>query len=436
MDLLMMGNERMEGLLVRVTANLAAGGVLIPDDRLFQRRISAYLNSPAMNYAFLLNYLLLERLPLYFNEVGATSRIRDYSTEIDSWGNDPVIYFLRKQIHVNASSHNVRLLEHILLSWVRNDLADLREVVPPEIYGQANPGLQKRYSAVIGRFFSQTGVLDAEGLHLDKLLSISDETIDAGLRQTDDDEEARRKAGLLCKLYKEIMRKYGLQNRDAAAGDAHAHLREAISSLSELKRIVLSPEKTEPRESLYFKRHIAFGIPSVLGTYHETKFDALSEMMRRAEEIPVLLEAVVSEVEQSGDADPATRIGQWTTSLTAGWEILKLFGMRNVLAEDVAQGVDLDGDFAQQDISRPDYGDHRSISAPRYPGPSRCFVSVAPRLSRQSRRCHHAGHPQQHSRPGRIGPASGVTRNGPPSARIRRGERAGTGRGAGGTEFL
>jgi pyruvate,orthophosphate dikinase len=336
MDLLMMGNERMEGLLVRVTANLAAGGVLIPDDRLFQRRISAYLNSPAMNYAFLLNYLLLERLPLYFNEVGATSRIRDYSTEIDSWGNDPVIYFLRKQIHVNASSHNVRLLEHILLSWVRNDLADLREVVPPEIYGQANPGLQKRYSAVIGRFFSQTGVLDAEGLHLDKLLSISDETIDAGLRQTDDDEEARRKAGLLCKLYKEIMRKYGLQNRDAAAGDAHAHLREAISSLSELKRIVLSPEKTEPRESLYFKRHIAFGIPSVLGTYHETKFDALSEMMRRAEEIPVLLEAVVSEVEQSGDADPATRIGQWTTSLTAGWEILKLFGMRNVLVDEFA----------------------------------------------------------------------------------------------------
>ncbi len=336
MDLLMAGDERFNGILIRVTANLAAGGVLIPDDRLFQRRISAYLNSPAMNYAFLLNYLLLERLPVYFNEVGATSRIRDHSTEIDSWGNDPVIYFLRKQVHVNASSNNVRLIERILLSWVRDDLSALRDVVPPEIYEQADPGLLRRYSAVIGRYFTRAGVLDAGGLHLQKLLSISDETIDAGLRETGDDGEAIRKAGLLCKLYKEIVRKYALLSRDAAAGDAYARLREAISSLNGLKRIVLSPEKTEARESLYFKRHIAFGIPSVLGTYHETKFDAWGEMMRRAEDIPVLLEAVVSEIEGTGAEGPGTRIGKWVDALAAGWEILKLFGMQNVLVDEFA----------------------------------------------------------------------------------------------------
>lgn len=139
MDLFMMGDKQLESVLIHVTANLAVSGVLIPDDRLFQRRISAYLNSPAMEGQFLLNYLLLERLPVYFNEVGATSRLRDYSTEIDSWGNDPVIYFLRKQIHVNASSHNVRLLEQVLTSWDKNDPSVLKEVVPPDIYRQVNP---------------------------------------------------------------------------------------------------------------------------------------------------------------------------------------------------------------------------------------------------------------------------------------------------------
>ncbi len=340
MEVLTAGDERLDGILVRVIANLSAGGVLIPDDRLFQRRISAYLNSPVMQRRFLLNYLLLERLPVYFNDVGATSRIREYSTEIDARGNDPVIYFLRKQIHVNASSHNVRLIERVLTSWVRNDLSILKEAVPPDIYNKADPGLVKRYAEVIGIFFLSAGVLDAEGLHLQKLLSIPDETIDAGMLRTNDDEEARGKAALLCKLYKEIVRKYGLLSHDAGAGDAHTGLLKAVSAVRELKGIVLSPEKTEPRESLYFKRHIAFGIPSVLGTYHEAKFDALGEMMRRAEEVPVLLEAVIAEVEQEGSEGGEARLGRWTASLAAGWDLLKVYGAQNMMIDEFTAVLD------------------------------------------------------------------------------------------------
>ncbi|MGC1453562.1 MAG: PEP/pyruvate-binding domain-containing protein [Nitrospirota bacterium] len=337
-DLLMEGDERLESVLVHVIVNVAVSGVLIPDDRLFQRRISAYLNSPAMSGRFLLNYLLLERLPVYFNEVGATSRIRDYSTEIDSWGNDPIIYFLRKQVHVNASSHNVRLLEQVMRSWVENDASVLREVVPTDIYAQADPRLMERYSTVINRFFRSSGVRDEGGLHLGKLLEIPDETIAGRLRETGgEDDEAREKVGLACKLYKEIVRKYSLLSRDVAIDDVHDRFLSTIVRLDRLKAVVRSSKRTEPQESLYFKRHIAFGIPSVLGTYHEPKFDALSEMMRIGEDVPVLLQALISEIEEKGKTGTQSELEQWLASPAAAWAVLKAYGMQNVLIDEFAE---------------------------------------------------------------------------------------------------
>ncbi len=341
MDLLMTGDEQFEDILVHVIANLTVGGVLIPDDRLFQRRISAYLNSPAMHEQFLFQYLLLERLPVYFNEVGATSRIRDYSTEIDSWGNDPILYFLRKQVHVNASSHNIELIESVMRSWLVNDPTMLRDKIPPDVLAQAKPDLLERYASVIDQFFVTTGVQDDDGLHLDRLLALADETIDREIeRSGDGDGEAREKTRLLCKLYKEIVRKYSLLTRDSAIGNVHTRLAVTISDLHAFKGIVLSPEKTEAQESLYFKRHIAFGIPSVLGTYHERKFDALSGMMRAGEDIPVLLETIIAEIRQEGTSAAQADFHQWMTSLEAAWEVLKVFGMQNVLIDEFVSVLD------------------------------------------------------------------------------------------------
>ena len=157
-DLLASGDSRLEPVLVQVIANLAAGGVLIPDDRLFQRRVTAYLNSPAMKGSFLLNYLLLSRLPVFFNDVGAVSRIRDYSTELDAWGNDPVIYFVRKQVHVNASSNNVRLIEEVLRAWVLRDPSILVNLVPSDILDRGRwESLRALGDAASKAFFSRTG---------------------------------------------------------------------------------------------------------------------------------------------------------------------------------------------------------------------------------------------------------------------------------------
>jgi pyruvate,orthophosphate dikinase len=335
MELLGAGDGLLESVLVRVTANLAVGGVLIPDDQLFQRRISAYLSSPAMKRSFLLNFLLLAQLPVYFHDVGAVSRIRDYSTELDAWGNDPVIYFLRKQVHVNASGNNVRLIESVIRSWVGSDPGVLKSVVPADMLAKADPKLLARYTSVIVPFFHAAGILDEQGLRLERVLQLTDRTIDDGLQGGDgDDREARTKVKLLCKLYKEVSRKYSLVSRDGAVSDVHAALLDAAAALMHLKSVVLSPERTEPQESLYFKRHIAFGIPSVLGTYHEPKFDALCDMMRRGEEIPVLLESIISGIEQK-ERDALERGPEhWIGSLSAAWNALKQYGMENIQIDE------------------------------------------------------------------------------------------------------
>ena len=343
MDLLGSGTGALEGVLIHVIANLSVGGVLIPDDRLFQRQVSAFLNSPAMEGPFLLNELLLARLPVYFNDVGAVSKVRDYSTEIDSRGNDPVIYFVRKQVHVNASSQNVRLIEAVLRSWAKNDPTLLQTIVPPDIYAQTRPGLIAGYSPVIRGFFRDSGVEDEGGLHLEKLLELTDETIDRLLPEGDDrDGEARRKVKLLSKLYKEVSRKYALLVRDTAVVDVNAGLQAAVEALQEYKGIILSPERTEAQESLYFKRHIAFGIPSVLGTYHEPKFDALCGLMRRGEEVPVLLEAILSRMEEKGATANSGDLRQWLAALAAAWQALRQYGMRNIRIDEFSVVLEQD----------------------------------------------------------------------------------------------
>jgi pyruvate,orthophosphate dikinase len=334
-ELLSVGGDLLESILVHVSANLSIGGVLIPDDRLFQRSVSAYLNSPAMKDNFLLNLLMLMQLPIYFNDVGAVSKIRDYSTEIDSWGNDAIIYFLRKQVHVNASSNNIRLIENIIRSWVMSDPTALKNVVATDIAAKADQGLMKRYAAVINQFFRNSGVLDATGLHLEKILQLADKDIDNNL-QTDkgSDDEAIIKVKLLCKLYKEISRKYSLVNRDTVIDDTRAGLLDLVARIKELTQIILSSERTDPHESLYFKRHIAFGIPSVLGTYHERKFDALCDLIRIGRELPVYLEVIIDEVEKKGSAPNSEELHDWVRLLGAAWQALKLYGMQNVLIDE------------------------------------------------------------------------------------------------------
>ena len=344
--------DELEDVKAHLVANLFLSGVFIPDDRLFQRRVSAYLNSSAMRGQkgfSLLNFMLLKRLPVYFNEVGATNRIRDYTTKIDSWGNDPVLYFLRKQVHVNASSNNIPLAEGIIRSWAAKEPAFIEALVPADVFMNFDSKkLLDSYHSVLKPVFLALDVMDGGGegnISFERLLGIPEKRLKEEIeKEKDASDEARDKVLFLCRIYQEIWRKYSTRGGSSFSSAAKQSLslseqldglEEAAQKLAACKAKILSPEKTTPRESLYFKRHIAFGIPSVLGAYHEEKFDALSEFLRLGERVRVTLEGVISGIEL---ASPETAAPQdfnlWVKALVLANRILDAHGLGNFQTDE------------------------------------------------------------------------------------------------------
>ena len=66
-----------------------------------------------------------------------------------------------------------------------------------------------------------------------------------------------------------------------------------MDMISILKEKILSPQKTEYFENIYYKRHIAAGIPSMYGTYHEEKFEAIGFTLRLESLATMLFEKLV-----------------------------------------------------------------------------------------------------------------------------------------------
>ncbi len=329
-------------VLVHLICNLHVSGVFIPDDRLFQRNVSAYLNSGGPGRDYLLDYLLLQLLPVYFSEVGATGRIRDYSTKIDSWGNDTVLYFIRKQVHVNASSNNVRLVERVIGAWVSGEPAGLKEVMPGDVFDRIDPALFRRYSAAVGPFLESPGVLDDTGLHFEKLLAVTEERLRENADAIEASDEIRSKILYLCMLYRELVSKYEFASGPAGEADIDAALAEHIERLKALREIVLSPEKTGPSESFYFKRHIAFGIPSVMGSYHEPKFDAFGETLRLEEKVRVLLERMIPDIAEKKDSFSGDDAGRWIRLLRLVNGFSRLHELGNFIVDELMAVLETD----------------------------------------------------------------------------------------------
>ncbi|MDA8171990.1 MAG: PEP-utilizing enzyme [Nitrospiraceae bacterium] len=338
LEVLGAGGPELDDVKAHVICNLFLSGVFIPDDRLFQRKVSAYLNSPAMKGNFLLNYMLLKRLPVYFNEVGATDMIRDYTTRIDSWGDDPVLYFLRKQVHVNASNYNIRLAEGIMRAWAANEPALLEALVPQEVFKGLDKKLLEGYHRVMRPLFEafNLNLFDEKGdiRFEEKLLDVPEDRMKEEIEKIPGGEEARQKVLFLCRIYQEIVKKYALFG-GAAVPRTGSGLRELLDSMESAKVKFLSPEKTEPRESLYFKRHIAFGIPSVLGTYHEEKFDAFSEFLRLGERARVAFEGIISGIEAGSEGEKtAEKISEWVEAPGLANRLLTAGGIANFQADE------------------------------------------------------------------------------------------------------
>jgi pyruvate,orthophosphate dikinase len=299
--------------------HLALSGVFLKDTDLFPRDITRFLNSdigPVYNLAKQLTRLF----PAYFNDIGAEGRLRDISTRIDeiTRRRDILIHFLRKQSHVESSNQIIAFMEATLYFWATRDKKMLKQVVPPDVYERIDT-----HGPYIDGVHAIMGELKRKEIDLQTLLTLQEDQLRRMIDEmngevTDDD---RQRALLIIDFYKLLHQKYSvdyvelksyISQLSTEAFPDLKRLRSALSEpdlkkklfllldyLAQLKNIILSAEKFEIREDIYKKRHITIDIPSMYGSYHELKFDALGLTYRMESLVNVLFEELIESIDLS-----------------------------------------------------------------------------------------------------------------------------------------
>ncbi len=287
-------------LISALIINLRIGGIFVRDTDLLQKDISALLNADIASVYNLLKQLL-RVFPVYFREIGAEGELRDITTEVDelSYRNDKLVNFLRKQSHVESNSFLVQFMENIFHFWNSGDKSYLKKHLPDEVYEEVNNSgeyFDGMHKAFIHLF-------SVAGNNTKEFISWSEEKLKeetAGLADVSPRDQAR--ARMLIRIYQLIYKKYfpqyvdlledlesvyifpksdiALLKRSLSSNNYYNSLSVIVRFLSILKDRILSGRKTEPYENIYYKRHIAAGIPSMYGTYSEEKFEALGLTLR------------------------------------------------------------------------------------------------------------------------------------------------------------
>jgi pyruvate,orthophosphate dikinase len=315
MELIALHPKWSKKLLSALIIHLSVSGVLIKDTDLFPRDITRFLNSniePVYN----LVKQLMRLFPAYFNEIGAEGQLRDISTRIDEICSrkDLLVHFLRKQSHVESSNSIVSLIEETLEFWRTGSKEGLRSYLPPNIFDR----IQENGPFVDGVRKVLTDVMEGNGLNsVTELSTLDEDAVSRMYRKGDADDLDIERVGLAISFYKLLKQKYctsdyGIDDyiaqvqqsiplklgglRDAlSARDTFGKISTILDYLQELKDLILSPDKYEPREDIYRKRHIAADIPSMYGSYREPRFDALGLTFRLEYILNTLFENLISE---------------------------------------------------------------------------------------------------------------------------------------------
>ncbi|MEJ2643016.1 MAG: pyruvate, phosphate dikinase, partial [Desulfosarcinaceae bacterium] len=306
-------------LISNLIIHLSISGVFIKDTDLFPRDITRLLNSD-IGRVYNQAKQLCRLFPVYFNDIGAEGRLRDISTRIDeiSHRRDPLIHFLRKQSHVESSNRILAFMEAALHFWTTLDKKPLRPYLPPSIYARIEP--QGRFvdgvHALMAAFAEAGVTLPAD------LLGLDPADIRARLEAVPGTSaEDRERVDLLIQFYQLLNQKYNLdflqiqrhmdQLRSEALPDLeklsralkHPKLKTRLFRLLEyldlLKAVILSPDQYAIKEDIYKKRHFTVDIPSMYGSYHEMKFDALGLTFRIEALVNVLFEQLIEDIDLS-----------------------------------------------------------------------------------------------------------------------------------------
>ncbi len=317
LDLIEHNPKWSKSLISALIINLRLCGVHISDTDIFQKDITKLLNSDIAPVYHLIK-LTAKVFPVYFSEIGAEGPLREVSTEIDELTHraDALVHFLRKQSHVESSARVVDFIEAVISFWMTKDKSQIKEFLPDDVFQRIKPSgphiddlntifndlfQHKRFSHV------------TELLHLNEqeMLSLTEGVSGVSERE-------KKRAYLAIRYYQILNKKYrldpgdivehlqyaqslGFPNTEALSvllknGSISERLEGVLHYLGLLKDIILSPEKNEPVENIFRKRHIAAGIPSMYGKYHERKFDALALSFRLESLANILFEELIHTV--------------------------------------------------------------------------------------------------------------------------------------------
>jgi pyruvate,orthophosphate dikinase len=301
LDLVEQDPKRNPRLLSALLVNLSLGGVHVQDTDLFQKDVSRLLNSP-IRPVYSLAKQLAKLFPVYFNEIGAEGLLRDVSTEIDelSHRKDRLIHFIRKQSHVECNPLLLDFIQQIIRFWRTGDSLLLRPFLPEEVFqqvaasGQYFDDIQKIFEFL----FDENTVADEK-----ELLELDISRVEKQLAKMPRVSEGEKKRALLIIRFHQLLaQKYQLSVREIGSHleqgrrvgmpspdsllkgleepDISTRLDAILGYLQGLKDIILSEQESVGLENIYHKRHIAANIPSMYGSYHESKFDALGLSFR------------------------------------------------------------------------------------------------------------------------------------------------------------
>lgn len=303
-------------LLSALIVNLKLGSIFISDTDLFQRDVTKLLNSN-ISPVYKQIKQLARIFPVYFKEIGAEGKLREVTTVMDelSYRKDRLIHFLRKQVHTESNNTHVNLTRQILNFWYDGNLEQLRQIIPTDVFESIE---------LEGEWFIDVHRITKELCRLknttpEKLLELDEKDIEAVLANVEiDNERDKKRVALIIQLYNLLLEKYSLEsgnivsilksyrffnnteierlNQLMNSSDAKEALREVFGMMHRLKMVILDPNSSEALENIYYKRHVAVGIPSMYGQYLEPKFEALGLMYRLEKVASNLMEKIVADI--------------------------------------------------------------------------------------------------------------------------------------------
>lgn len=303
-----------ESLLSALIINLYYRKMFVSDTDLFQRDVTALLNS-GIAEALNLTMQLVTFFPVFFNEIGSEGELREVSTRVDQivHRQDPIVHFLRKQSHAESNNRLVGFARSILEYWRDGNREVLKQYLPEGLFEslrEDTPFYSSSHSVL-------SQLEEKFNLKVAGLAAIDYEELKRHIEDvTDVPGGEKERIFLMVKFWRLLKEKYSyspdqflsmLTRSTLVSRDAKQEFMKACEGgaswqvvcagnelLLELKDNITDSTLTRASESIYHKRHIAAGIPSMYGTYREKKFDSVGVLIRMMTFLKPHLEEIVA----------------------------------------------------------------------------------------------------------------------------------------------